>query len=105
MCAVLAGGEVACAGRDKFAEIGVGPEGNLREVRTPRRVPGVAAEARLEIEDLATFAVDGTGRHLIWGPKPGARYGHDRCELRAGAIECSAGDGSAWLPITAPAAP
>ncbi|CAN5718499.1 hypothetical protein BH11MYX1_BH11MYX1_42950 [soil metagenome] len=102
-CAVLAGGDVACAGRDKFAEIGVGPDGIERAARTPRRVPGVAAGARLETEDIATFAVDGTGRHLIWGPEPGPRYG--RCELRAGTIECSDPSRSAWLPITADPSP
>jgi len=104
-CAVLAGGDVACAGRDKFAEIGVGPDGIEREARTPRRVPGVAAKARLETEDIATFAVDGTGRHLIWGPELGRRHGRDSCELRAGTIECSDVIGSAWLPITTDPSP
>jgi len=54
---------------------------------------------------MATFAVDGTGRHLIWGPKPGPRYWRDSCELRAGTIECSDAAGSAWLPVTADPSP
>lgn len=87
-CAITPRRQVACAGWNKYGQVGSGPHTSSSYVVTPTVVAGIADIIRIAADASATYAWDSSGREFAWGRLPGSM------ELRSPRVLVSASSGT-----------